>query len=77
METTSLGEKMISKRVENDLWVRMEKLEENLDEISSVALLSPACFKHWLGYIHFDMINIGTKNIWEKQQKKFEKYNLE
>ena len=43
MEDT-LGEKMISKRVENDLWVRMEKLEENLDEISSVALLSPACF---------------------------------
>jgi hypothetical protein len=37
------GAKMTSKCLECDLWVLRGKLEENSEEISSVALLSPAC----------------------------------
>ena len=35
--------KMTSKQAECDLWVHGLRLEENSEEISSVALLSPAC----------------------------------
>ena len=39
------GAKMTSKRVKYDLWVLRGKVEENSEKISSVALLSPACFE--------------------------------
>jgi hypothetical protein len=41
-KTTSCA-KLISKMLEYDFWVLRGKLVENSEEISSVALLSPAC----------------------------------
>ena len=53
-------------KVENhDLWILRENLEENSEEISSVALLSPACIYLFSGkniwYIFFEYICKRTK----------------
>ena len=37
-------EYLINHCMDHDLWVLRGELEENSEEISSVALLSPACF---------------------------------
>jgi hypothetical protein len=51
------GVKMASNCVECDSWVLRRKLEGNSEEISSVALLSPACF---------DILFYNVINIWLK-----------
>ena len=55
------GANMTSKSVECDLWILMGKLEETLEEISSVALLSPACFD----CIIMDPVCSLVKNVWK------------
>ena len=66
------GADMTSKPVECDLYILMGKLEENLEEISSVALLSPACFilfSYLLDMMCHDVIVLHLKrNEWLETQ---------